>query len=166
MSTTSIEGLKQEATDLGLAVSENTTAAKLKKQIDAYYASQETSGPELIKSVQESTANSKALSDKETAKVAKRNKRIAEAKKTKIVTIIDNDQRVNNNTTTCTVNCSNEFFDLGTVVLPLNERIEVAIGHINTLREIQIPLHVRDPKSGLSSVRLRPRYSISEESVQ
>lgn len=160
MSTT-LNELKQEATELGLEVAEGVTAAKLKKQIDAHYDSQNTSQVDIAKAVESKSSST----TKEDAKIEKRNKRIANAKKTKIVTITDNDQRVNNNTTTCTVNCSNEFFDLGTAVLPLNEKIEVAVGHINTLKEIKIPLHTKDPKTGLSATRMRSRYSIAEETV-
>lgn len=160
-----IDELKQEAADLGIEVTEGVTAAKLKRQIDAFYTSQETSGPELQKAVETKAKDgSVAGIDKEAARIAKRQARIKAARATKVVTIIDNDQRVNNNTTTCTVNCSNEFFDLGTAVLPLNEKIEVSVGHINALKDVQIPLHARDSKTGLSTVRLRPRYSISEES--
>lgn len=158
-----INELKQEATELGLEVAEGVTAAKLKKQIDTYYDSQNTSQADITKAV-ESKSDS-TVTSKEDAKIEKRNRRIANARKTKVITITDNDQRVNNNTTTCTVNCSNEFFDLGTAVLPLNEKIEVAVGHINTLKEVMIPLHTKDPKTGLSATRMRSRYSITEESV-
>ena len=88
------------------------------------------------------------------------------ARKTRIVTIIDNDQRVNNHVTTCTVNCSNSYFSLGTRVLPLGEKIEVAQGHINVLKEVDIPHHARDPSTGLSVSKLRKRFSISYEDVE
>ena len=85
----------------------------------------------------------------------------ARARETVIVTIIDNDTRENNQTTVAVVNCSNEWFDLGTVYIPLNVPIEVKRGHLNVLKEIEIPLHTLNPKSGLNEIRLRPRYSIS-----
>lgn len=85
------------------------------------------------------------------------------ANKTKIITIIDNDQRVNNQTTSCTVNCGNAYFDLGTAVLPLNFPVEVRQGHINVLKEVMIPQHIKDPKTGLNEYTTRNRYSISYE---
>lgn len=167
-----LEELRKEADDLGISYGKNLGEVKLKEKIEAFYEAQETSGPALEAIVQEkeqkkeeeqeqvNEKGERVLSAKEQA-VVTRLAREKAARATKVVTIIDNDQRVNNQTTTCTVNCSNEFFDLGTVVLPLNERIEVAMGHIRTLQQVQIPLHVRDNKTGLSTVRLRPRYTIT-----
>lgn len=157
-----LQELKQEADDLGVSYPKNISANKLQEKIEAFYESQETSGPALEAVVAEkekeapkqSSVNS--LSDKINAARKK-------AEATRIITIIDNDQRVNNQTTTCTVNCSNEYFDLGTIILPLNEKIEVRQGHINVLSEVKIPQHVRDPKTGLNTVRMRPRYTISYE---
>lgn len=160
-----LQALKQEADDLGVMYNKNITAERLQAKIDEFYENQETSGPALLSVVQEEEENAskevKEAKSKEMRDYETRIKREKEARKTKIVTIIDNDQRVNNHTTTCTVNCSNEFFDLGTRILPLNEKIEVAVGHLRTLERVKIPLHVRDPKTGLSTVRLRPRYTIS-----
>lgn len=167
-----LEELRKEADDLGISYGKTIGVDKLQEKIDEFYESQETSGPALeaalldqeVKDEEASEAKEEAkqrhLSAKERS-VATRMAREKAARVTKIITIIDNDQRVNNQTTTCTVNCSNEYFDLGTVVLPLNERIEVAMGHIRTLQQVQIPLHVRDNKTGLSAVRLRPRYTIT-----
>lgn len=166
-----LEDLRKEADDLGISYGKTMGEAKLQEKIDAFYEAQETSGPELEAAIQakeqpqededQPEKGERKLTAKEQA-VVTRMAREKAARATRIVTIIDNDQRVNNQTTTCTVNCSNEFFDLGTVVLPLNERIEVATGHIRTLAQVQIPLHVRDNKTGLSTVRLRPRYTITE----
>jgi len=161
-----LQELKQEADELGLTYNKNIGAAKLSEKIEAFYEGQETSGPALEAAVaeKEKTATKKA-DTVEDPKIAKRIAREKAARETKIVTIIDNDQRVNNQTTTCVVNCSNSYFDLGTRILPLNEKIEVAMGHIRTLQEVKIPLHVRDNKTGLSMVKMRPRYSISFESI-
>jgi hypothetical protein len=87
----------------------------------------------------------------------------AAARKTRVVTITDNDQRENNQTTVAVVNCSNLYFDLGTVYIPLNVPVEVRQGHINVLLETEIPLHVKDPKTGLSTLAMRKRYSVSYE---
>lgn len=156
--------LKQEATDLGIEFAKNTTAEKLAEKIEAHYEAKEASGPAVAEAVAEKEAEKpkapKGISNKE----RKRVERERAARQLRVVTIIDNDQRVNNQTTTCTVNCSNEYFDLGTAVLPLNEKIEVAMGHIRTLEQVKIPLHVRE-KSGLSTVRMRPRYTVSYENV-
>lgn len=166
-----LEELRKEADDLGVQYGKTLGAEKLQAKIEAFYEAQETSGPALEaavqeqeepeeQEVQEESKGKRKLTRKEQANLT-RIAREEAARSTRIVTIIDNDQRVNNQTSTCTVNCSNEFFDLGTAVLPLNERIEVAMGHIRTLRQVQIPLHVRDSKTGLSTVRLRPRYTVT-----
>ncbi len=165
-----LKELKKEADDLGVQYAKNITAAKLSEKIDAFYDADNTSGPLVQAAVkaheQEEVKKEETVQDTPVTTVAdpKHAKRIARekaARATKVVTIVDNDQRVNNHTTTCTVNCSNEFFDLGTMVLPLNEKIEVAVGHIKTLEKVMIPLHVTDNKTGMASVKLRPRYTIA-----
>jgi hypothetical protein len=160
-----LQELKQEADELGVSYAKNVSANKLQEKIEQFYESQETSGPALEAVVEQKEAEKPKASKTADAKEAKRIAREKAARATRVVTIIDNDQRVNNQTTTCTVNCSNEYFDLGTVILPLNEKIEVSMGHIRTLEAVQIPLHVRDNKTGLASVRMRPRYTISYENV-
>lgn len=163
-----ITEVKKEATDLGITFSPNIGAETLQKKIDAYYESQETSGKEiqeLVEAKEKSEENS-AETDNEievTDKQARIQKMKADANKTKVVTIIDNDQRVNNQTTTCTVNCSNMYFDLGTIILPLNMAVEVRQGHLNVLKEIKIPQHTKDHRTGLSVARMIPRYTISME---
>lgn len=163
-----LEELKSEASGLGINFSANIGQAKLKEKIEAHYKAQETSGSkvealvaanEAAESVKTHTSPS---SKKMCPKALKRMNREKNARKTRIITIIDNDQRQNNQTSTCTVNCSNEFFDLGTRHLPLGEKIEVAQGHINVLKEVIIPVHARG-KKGLAVTKTRPRYSISYE---
>lgn len=161
-----LQELKQEADELGVTYNKNIGANKLQEKIEQFYEAQETSGPAIEAAVVEKEAKaSEPAKPSADPKAAKRLAREKAARETKIVTIIDNDQRVNNQTTTCTVNCSNAFFDLGTRILPLNEKIEVAVGHLRTLEQVKIPLHVRDNKTGLSVVKLRPRYTISYENV-
>ena len=167
-----LDDLKKEADDLGLTYSAQIGVAKLQEKIDAYYESQETSEKELIAAVKAKEADEqpeeKAVqTSKVPAKSAnKRAERRKAAEATRVVTLIDNDQRVNNLTTTCTVNCSNMYFDLGTIILPLNMAVEVKQGHLNVLKELRIPQHVKDAKSGLSQVRMVPRYTISYEQNQ
>jgi hypothetical protein len=156
-----LQELKQEADELGLSYAKNVSANKLQEKIEEFYESKETSGPALEAVV--AKEESKPKTSAEARLSDKINKAKAKAEETRIVTIIDNDQRVNNQTTTCTVNCSNEYFDLGTIILPLNEKIEVRMGHLKTLEQVQIPLHMRDNKTGLSTVKMRPRYTISYE---
>lgn len=169
MEETSLEELKQEARDLGIEFSANIGAAKLQAKIDAYYAGQEDSSKavlEAVKVVEESKEkedNTLVATTESKSTMSAISKARAEANKTRVVTIIDNDQRVNNQTTTVTVNCSNMYFDLGTVILPLNLPVEVRQGHLNVLKELQIPQHVKDGKTGLSSVRMIPRYTLSYE---
>lgn len=163
-----LDELKQEATDLGIKFNKMIGEDKLREKIEAHYEAQETSGAEieaLVAAQEKEEVAKEAPKHKDTA-VAKRIEREKAARKTRIITIIDNDQRVNNHTTTCTATCANEFFDLGTKILPLNEKIEVSQGHINVLKTVFIPLHMKDNKTGLSSVRMRPRYTISYEDVQ
>jgi len=164
-----IEELKSEAASLGIKHNAQIGADKLQDKIDAYYESQETSGPAVAAAVVEKEKE-KPVSEKQWVtggstphKNTKRVEREKNAKKTRVVIIVDNDQRQNNHTSTCTVNCSNEFFDLGTCVLPLNEKIEVAQGHINVLKEVMIPLHTHNTKTGLSATKLRSRFNISYE---
>ena len=158
MEETTLEELKQEATDLGIAFSPNIGAAKLQEKIDAYYASQENSGV----TVAEESAETIAAVAKENSRAARR----AEANKTRIVKIIDNDSRVNGQATTVTVNCSNMYFDLGTIILPLNLPVEIRQGHLNVLKELTMPHHSKDNKTGLSTVSMVPRYTISYEDVK
>ena len=157
------EELKQEAKDLGIEFSANIGDEKLQAKIDAYYESQETSSKELqdaIKATEAVEAEKPAVSNRYAkARVAEE-----KARKTRVITIIDNDRRVNNHTTSAVVNCSNFYFDLGTMVLPLNTPVEVMQGHINVLREIRIPQHIQD-KDGLSHVEMRPRYTIQYEDM-
>lgn len=172
MEETSLEELKQEARDLGIEFSANIGAAKLQAKIDAYYAGQEDSSKavlEAVKVVEESKEkedNTLVATTESKSTMSAISKARAEANKTKVVTIIDNDQRVNNQTTTVTVNCSNMYFDLGTVILPLNLPVEVRQGHLNVLKELQIPHHAKDGKTGLSTVRMVPRYTLSYEDNQ
>jgi hypothetical protein len=168
-----IEELRTEANELGINFPKNTGAVKLQEKIDAHYESQETSGKELEKAI--------AAVEQSEEKSAEKNKPVkavvnsigaqihaakAAANVTKVVTIIDNDQRVNNQTTSCKVNCSNMHFDLGQVTLPLNMAVEVRQGHLDTLKEVRIPQHVKDNVSGLSTVRMIPRYTISLEATK
>ena len=165
-----IEALKAEATDLGITFPQNIGAEKLKTKIDAYYESQETSvketeaAVEATQKIEEKSAESgKSSYVKSMGSIAAQAKAKADA--TRVVTIIDNDQRVNNQTTSCKVNCSNMYFDLGQVTLPLNFPVEVRQGHINVLKEVKIPRHVQ-VGDNLSAVKMVPRYSISYEDMK
>lgn len=163
-----LEELKIEATELGISFSPNIGQGKLKDKIEAHYAAQETSGSAVDALVAQNANKSKGSAGGTKSaksmcpKAAKRMSREKAARKTRVVTIVDNDQRQNNHTSTCTVNCSNEFFDLGTRHLPLGEKIEVAQGHIDVLKDVYIPIHTRG-KNGLAITKNRARYSISYE---
>ena len=165
-----IEELKQEATELGISFNQNIGVDKLQAKIDEFYKSQETSGNEIMQAVAKQEAAEKseeksAVNGKPSNKSVALDKYIVEAeaaaRKTRVVIITDNDQRENNQTTVAVVNCSNVHFDLGTAYIPLNVPVEVKVGHINVLRETEIPLHVKDPKTGLNSLAIRPRYAIA-----
>lgn len=171
-----LQELKKEATELGVVFAKNISAEKLAERIDEFYEKQETPNEAVTEALAEVNAVKESPEEvgakkpvkgktKEELFHEKRFAREKAAKVMKIISIVDNDQRVNNHTTTCTVNCSNEYFDLGTVILPLNEKIEVAVGHIRALESVQIPLHIADIKTGMSSVRMRPRYTITYENT-
>ena len=165
-----LQELKQEATDLGIEFSANIGATKLAEKIEDYYKSQETSGEEIQAAVEAKEAKEKseekpAVKGKED-KYARAKKAEERARKTRIVTITDNDTRENNQTTVAIANCSNLYFDLGTVYIPLNIPVEIKQGHLDTLANLEIPLHVKDAKSGLFKTEVRKRYSISYEQIE
>ena len=164
-----IEALKAEATDLGITFPQNIGAEKLKLKIDAYYESQETSEKETMAAVEATQKIEEKSAENGKGGIVNVGSIVAEARSkayaTRVVTIIDNDQRVNNQTTTCKVNCSNMYFDLGQIILPLNIPVEVKQGHINVLKEVKIPRHVQIGDN-LSAVKMVPRYSISFEDMK
>jgi hypothetical protein len=158
--------LKQEADDLGIKYSPNIGEEKLQEKINTYYESQETSSKELMEAVEakekkESTKKTVATGKNKMAILAK--KLYEEAKKPVVVTIIDNDQRVNNQTTTCKATWGNAYYDMGTQTFPLNIPIQIPQGFVTTLKEVQIPHHIKDPKTGLSISSMRNRYTITYE---
>lgn len=182
----SMQELKSEATDLGLTFKGNISAKDLSEMIENYYEDASNDGDLPVVLDEEETeqevvqaapaksqpASKKVETPEERAARADHGMRTyarkmeAEARKTRVVTIIDNDQRVNNATTTCTANCSNEYFDLGTIILPLNERVEVRQGHLSALLGVRIPHHVRSPLDpAMSQTVMRPRYTIQYEDV-
>jgi hypothetical protein len=160
----SLTTLKTEASQLGIDFEDTVTASALQKIIDTHYESLEASDPSAPVVVKEEEAEvPKGTSVKSGKMTINQKARIAEAeaRKTKIVTIFDNDTRENNETTVAVVNCSNPYFDLGTVYVPLGERVEIMVGHLNVLKEIQIPHHM---SSGAGSkTTLRSRYTINFE---
>lgn len=158
-----IEELKQEAKELGIKFVPNISAEKLEAKIEEYYESQETSDQEITAPVEanEKSEEKSVVGDNKKTMAEKAKEMEARAKETVVVTLIDNDTRENNQTTVAVVNCSNARFDLGTVYIPLNVPVEVRRGHLSVLKDIEIPLHTKDPKTGLSVTRLRPRYTIS-----
>lgn len=161
---TELEELRQEATELGVSFGKTMGVAQLKEKIEKFYESKENDSPSIESLVKEK--ETKSTSEVQLTKQERLNLKIqkqkTDAMKTRIVTIVDNDQRINNLTTTCTVTCANEYFDLGTKIIPLNEKVEVRQGHIDVLKEVKIPQHIKG-KDGLASVRMRNRYSVSYE---
>lgn len=171
-----IDELKEEAASLGIEYHPNIGAAKLKERIDQHYEELEKDEPSVSVEVQAETQEDKEEQKPtvapQTSKHVPDGKRrmtmqefaahnAREMRKTRIVTIIDNDKRINDKTTTAVVNCTNGRFDLGSRIIPLNERVEVRQGHIEILAAILIPQHVEDPKKpGMMTTVMRPRYSI------
>jgi Cu/Ag efflux pump CusA len=160
--------LKKEAAELGIKFSPNITEKTLAARIETFYESSSKDAVTLAPETGESTANTP---EKRKAKAEEHMRTFARdtailAKKTRVVTITDNDQRVNNVTTTCTANCSNGFFDLGTIILPLNEKVEVRQGHLDALSGVKIPHHVRSESDPSMSVTvMRSRYAIHHENT-
>ena len=159
-----LDELKQEAKELGISFSPNIGAAKLSEKIENYYKEKETNNAIINKAIAKQEKDEKLKGTKQTNKQLSK---VAAAKKaamkTKIVTIIDNDQRENHLTTVVPVSCTNAYFDLGTKHIPLNTPVEVQQGFIDTLKDIKIPMHVKNPHTGQSKTVLRPRYTINFE---
>ena len=181
-----IDELKEEAASLGIEHHPNIGAAKLKERIDQHYAELEKQEPsdaiEILPDEEdiEDGADEDAVAggaeeqtvEPQTSKHVPDGKRrltmqefaaqnAREMRKTRIITIIDNDKRVNDKTTTAVVNCTNTRFDLGSRIIPLNERVEVRQGHIEILQAVMIPQHIEDPNSpGMMMTVSRPRYTI------
>jgi len=158
-----LEELQKEADDLGIKYNKLLGAAKLQKLIDDEYEKRENK--DLEQAINKNKENKeKETSSKELDEDEKLNIEIerikTEANKTKLVQIIDNDNRVNHKTTAAVVNCSNEYFDLGTIILPLNKPVEVRQGHLNVLKEVRIPQHRETEAGGLSTYTLIKRYTI------
>lgn len=166
MANEELDALKVEAKELGIEFSANIGAAKLQEKIDTHYASQETSGKELdeaMTAAEQAGARDVARGNSKTKMATLARDLYEAAKKTKIVTIIDNDQRVNGQTTVCSANWSNGYYDMGTRSFPLNIPVEIAQGFIDVLKEVRIPHHTKNTRDGLSSTVMRARYSITEE---
>ena len=162
--TKTLDELKQEAKDLGIRFVPNISAEKLAAKIEEYYESQETSDKEIETAIAEKEKSEEKSVVGDKGKLTMEQKAAAmrvRAEEKVVVTLIDNDTRENNQTTVAVVNCTNEHFDLGTVYIPLNVPVEVRRGHLMVLKDIEIPLHTKDPRTGLSETRLRPRYTIS-----
>ena len=173
----SLAALKAEAIEMGLDFVDGVTAKELESLIKAAAATEATEeSPRVVdvvlpdeptvvsvatKKEAPTEAETKAISWGEKVRKAKE-----AAMKTRVVIVIDNDNRENNHTTTAPVNCSNRYFDLGTVFVPLNEPVEVMQGHIDVLKDVMIPQHVHDSKTGMSKVITRKRYTISYEDVK
>ena len=124
-----LKELKQEADELGVKYSPNIGESKLADKINEYYESKETNEKLVEEAVAEKEATVEEMVEAKEA-VNKSFRQIAremerDARKTRVITIMDNDQRVNNQTTSVTVTCDNMHFALGTIVLPLDMEVEV-----------------------------------------
>jgi len=157
-----IEELREEADQLGIVYNKNIGADKLAIKIEEHYTALENGTPAPTVKVEETATKDEVKSAKGYRPIGVRAKEAkAAALVTHIVVITDNDQRENNLTQVVSVNCSNDYFDLGTVRVPLNVPVELAQGFINVLNEIRIPMHTRDQRTGLGKTVVRNRYSIA-----
>jgi hypothetical protein len=165
----SLVTLKTEAAQLGIEYEADVKAAELQSLIDAKLAELEAAdASEPIVIVEEPIVPAETIKSatKVGVKTMGQLAREAEAKarKTRIITVYDNDPRENGETTVAPVNCSNEYFDLGLVYIPLGEKVEVMQGHIDVLKEIDIPHHLR--VNDTTKTVLRKRYTINYEDQQ
>jgi hypothetical protein len=155
-----IDELRAEADELGIVYNKNIGADKLALKIEEHYTALESGTP--APTVKVVATESEVKGAKGYRPIGVRAKEAKEAALvTHIVVITDNDQRENNLTQVVSVNCSNDYFDLGTVRVPLNTPVELAQGFINVLNEIKIPMHTRDQRTGLGKTVVRNRYSIA-----
>jgi hypothetical protein len=153
----SLVSLKTEADQLGLQYPEDIKASELDKLVEAAYEAAETvdvAAEAAVTLKNTSTVGKMTIGQK--AKAAE-----AAARKTRIVMVFDNDTRENSETTVAVVNCGNQYFDLGTAYIPLGEKVEVMQGHIDVLKEVDMPHHMRVGDS--SRTILRKRYTVSYE---
>ena len=153
----SLETLKTEAAQLGIEVPEGMKATELQKIIDAKYDELEA---------QDASVSVDAVALPEVETVVKTLGQMAaeaekKARKTRIIMVFDNDNRENSETTVAVVNCSNQYFDLGTVYIPLGDKVEVMQGHIDVLKDIEIPHHMK--VGDQTKTLMRKRYTISYE---
>jgi hypothetical protein len=164
----SLVSLKTEATQLGIEFNEDVKASELQAIIDAKYEEMESANPSDPVIVMDEVVPVETIKSatKVGAKTMGQLAREAEAnaRKTRIITVYDNDPRENGETTVAPVNCSNEYFDLGLVYIPLGEKVEVMQGHIDVLKEIDIPHHLR--VNDTTKTVLRKRYTINYEDQQ
>ncbi len=164
-----LNDLKKEATELGIVYSPNIGEATLRKKIQDKYDALEAQSVESTEQPAEATEEVITLVKRKDAKETKSFRAIAkelerQARKTRVVRIVDNDPVHNSYTNCCTVNCSNEFFDLGTAVYPLDTPVEVPQGHIDALKELDIMHSVPDRSNPATSTPVwRKRYSVSYE---
>jgi len=156
-----IDELRAEADELGIVYNKNIGADKLALKIEEHYTALENGTPApTVKAVEVAEAEVKGAKGYRPIGVRAKEAKAA-ALVTHIVVITDNDQRENNLTQVVSINCSNDYFDLGTVRVPLNTPVELAQGYINVLNEIKIPMHTRDQRTGLGKTVVRNRYSIA-----
>lgn len=152
--------IKNEALQLGIEFRPNISAAKLQERIDAKYKEleQEDSSPTI--SVKDSESEGKSDTSPENRMRALGLAMRKKANELFIVTISDNDTRINSESDSCVTNCSNSLFDLGTRIIPTNEKVEVRRGHLEALRAVRIPHHMPDPNDHTVRVTtFRNRYS-------
>ena len=165
----SYKELKTEATELNLEFSGNVSKDALEKlikeaTIDEHVVIDEPESIDKEEIIDEPVIVDEPISAAKAPVALTRGQKAARAKKraftTKVVTITDNDSRENSYTSTVPVSCSNEYFDLPTMRIPLNVPVEVAQGYLNVLDEIEIPHHVVS-KGGGTVTSSRKRYAIA-----
>jgi|GEM_PF-5095656 len=153
----SLVSLKEEATELNIVFDENIKATELQKLIDEHYASVASEEIKEEENFKDSYEKDKANLPQTMRRISKAAE--AEVRKTKVVIVTDNDSRVNNKTTVARATCANAYFDLGDIDIPLNEPVEIMVGHFNSLRERIIPAHIADGKGNSAAIN-RARYNI------
>ena len=154
--------LKLTADRMGISYNPNIGEAKLQEKINTFLEEEkeEISKQVEVKGVTENVELSEASKERNHIAEAE-----ARARETLVVRVLDNDNRVNNRSTTFTVRSTNLYFDLGQLYGPLNKEIEILRGHYETLKEIKFTQHIVEEGKTITQKRNRYNVEVIKENV-
>lgn len=150
---TTLDKLKQQATDLGIKYSPNIGEETLKTKI--------------AEKLDEISVNKPSeTSNEDEVKLTRMQKIVEEAKKKafkkSFVTITNLDKRENEEVTTAYLGFENLYFDLSRIV-PLNVVVELEDALIKVAQKAPMTIHVQDPKTGNKIPKTTNKYSVNFE---